>query len=36
MTSKIESLDLRYPEVTEAQKAVIAEARKQLEAEERG
>ncbi len=36
ITTTIESLDLRYPEVTEAQKAVIAEARKQLEAEEKG
>jgi PPK2 family polyphosphate:nucleotide phosphotransferase len=34
VTTTIESLDLRYPEVTDAQKAVIAEARKQLEAEE--
>ncbi len=33
VTTTIESLDLRYPEVTEAQTAVIAEARKQLEAE---
>ena len=33
ITNTIESLDLRYPEVTEAQKTVIAEARKQLEAE---
>jgi PPK2 family polyphosphate:nucleotide phosphotransferase len=33
VTQTIESLDLRYPEVTEAQTAVIAEARKQLEAE---
>ncbi len=33
VTRTIESLDLRYPEVTDAQKAVIAEARKQLEAE---
>jgi PPK2 family polyphosphate:nucleotide phosphotransferase len=34
VTTTIESLDLRYPEVTDAQSAVIAEARKQLEAEE--
>ena len=33
VTRTIESLDLRYPEVTDEQKAVIAEARKQLEAE---
>ena len=33
VTQTIESLDLRYPEVTDAQSAVIAEARKQLEAE---
>jgi PPK2 family polyphosphate:nucleotide phosphotransferase len=33
VTNAIESLDLRYPEVTEAQEAVLAEARKQLEAE---
>jgi PPK2 family polyphosphate:nucleotide phosphotransferase len=33
VTQTIESLDLRYPEVTDAQGAVIAEARKQLEAE---
>jgi PPK2 family polyphosphate:nucleotide phosphotransferase len=36
ITTTIESLDLRYPEVTEAQKAVIAEAKKQLEDEEKG
>jgi PPK2 family polyphosphate:nucleotide phosphotransferase len=35
VTTTIESLDLRYPEVTEAQKAVLAEAKKQLEAEEK-
>jgi PPK2 family polyphosphate:nucleotide phosphotransferase len=35
VTTTIESLDLRYPEVTEEQKAVIAEAKKQLEAEEK-
>ena len=35
VTSKIESLDLGYPEVTEKQRAVIAEAKKQLEAEEK-
>ena len=34
ITSTIESLDLRYPKVTEAQKGVIDEARRQLEAEE--
>ena len=33
VTRTIESLDLRYPEVTEAQGAVIAEARKKLETE---
>ena len=33
VTTTIESLDIRYPEVTDAQSAVIAEARKQLEAE---
>jgi hypothetical protein len=33
IATTIEPLDLRYPEVTEAQKDVIAEARRQLEAE---
>jgi PPK2 family polyphosphate:nucleotide phosphotransferase len=33
VTTAIEALDLRYPEVTDAQRTVIAEARKQLEAE---
>jgi PPK2 family polyphosphate:nucleotide phosphotransferase len=33
VTTTIESLDIRYPEVTDAQSAVIAESRKQLEAE---
>ena len=33
VTSSIESLDLKYPEVTEAQRAGIAESKKQLEAE---
>ena len=33
VTRTIESLDLHYPEVTDAQRAVIAEAKKQLEAE---
>jgi PPK2 family polyphosphate:nucleotide phosphotransferase len=33
VTSSIESLDLKYPEVTEAQRADIAESKKQLEAE---
>jgi PPK2 family polyphosphate:nucleotide phosphotransferase len=33
LTKTIESLDLRYPEVTEAQCALIAAARKQLEIE---
>ena len=36
VTTAIESLDLRYPEVTDAQRAVIAEAKKQLEAEKSG
>ena len=33
VTRTTESLDLRYPEVTKEQRAIIAEARKQLEAE---
>jgi PPK2 family polyphosphate:nucleotide phosphotransferase len=33
VTQALESLDLRYPEVTEAQRAIIEEARKQLEKE---
>jgi hypothetical protein len=33
ITMAIESLDLRYPEVSDAQRAAIAEAKKQLEAE---
>jgi PPK2 family polyphosphate:nucleotide phosphotransferase len=33
ITAAIESLDLRYPEVSDAQRAAIAEAKKQLEAE---
>jgi PPK2 family polyphosphate:nucleotide phosphotransferase len=33
VTSSIESLNLDYPEVTDAQRATIAEAKKQLEAE---
>ncbi|HZW33561.1 MAG TPA: polyphosphate kinase 2 family protein [Isosphaeraceae bacterium] len=36
VTTAIQALDLRYPEVTDAQRAVIAEARKQLEAEKSG
>jgi PPK2 family polyphosphate:nucleotide phosphotransferase len=31
ITRSLESLDLRYPEVTDAQRAIIEEARKQLE-----
>jgi Polyphosphate kinase 2 (PPK2) len=34
VTKTLESLDLRYPEVTDAQHAIIAEAKKQLEAEQ--
>jgi PPK2 family polyphosphate:nucleotide phosphotransferase len=34
VTKAITSLDLRYPEVTDAERDVIAEAKKQLEAEE--
>ena len=33
MTTAIESLDLQYPDVSDAQRAAIAEAKKQLEAE---
>jgi len=33
VTSSIESLDLAYPEVTDAQRTTIGEAKKQLEAE---
>ena len=33
VTNSVESLDLRYPEVTQEQLAIIAEAKKQLEAE---
>jgi PPK2 family polyphosphate:nucleotide phosphotransferase len=33
LSTTIHSLDLKYPEVTEAQRAALAEARKQLEAE---
>jgi PPK2 family polyphosphate:nucleotide phosphotransferase len=33
VTTSIDSLDLRYPEVTDAQRAVIAQAKKQLAAE---
>jgi PPK2 family polyphosphate:nucleotide phosphotransferase len=33
VTNRVESLDLRYPEVTQEQLAIIAEAKKQLEAE---
>jgi PPK2 family polyphosphate:nucleotide phosphotransferase len=33
VTRAVESLDVRYPEVTDEQRAVIEEARKQLEAE---
>jgi len=36
VTTTIESLDLRYPEVSEAQREVIAQAKKQLEAEKKG
>jgi polyphosphate kinase 2 (PPK2 family) len=34
--NRMESLDLRYPEVTEEQRAIIAEAKKELEAEKGG
>ena len=33
VTRAVESLDLRYPEVTDEQRAILEEARKQLEAE---
>jgi hypothetical protein len=33
VTTTIESLDLRYPDVSDTQRAAIAETRKQLEAE---
>ena len=33
VTTAIESLDLQYPEVSDAQRAAIAEAKKQLQAE---
>jgi PPK2 family polyphosphate:nucleotide phosphotransferase len=33
LTTTIRALDLKYPEVTDAQRAALAEARKQLEAE---
>jgi PPK2 family polyphosphate:nucleotide phosphotransferase len=36
VTTTIQALDLRYPEVTDAQRAVIAEAKTQLEAEKSG
>ncbi len=36
VTSTVESLDLQYPKVTDEQLAIIAEAKKQLEAEEEG
>jgi hypothetical protein len=36
VTTTLESLDLHYPEVTDAHRAVIAEAKKQLEAEKGG
>ena len=36
VTTAIQSLDLRYPEVTDTQRAVIAEATRQLEAEKSG
>jgi PPK2 family polyphosphate:nucleotide phosphotransferase len=36
VTSTVESLDLRYPEITKEQRAIIAEAKKQLEAEKDG
>jgi PPK2 family polyphosphate:nucleotide phosphotransferase len=36
VTTTLASLDLHYPEVTDAQRAVIAEAKKQLEAEKQG
>jgi PPK2 family polyphosphate:nucleotide phosphotransferase len=36
LTTTIEALDLRYPEVTDAQRALIAEGKKQLDAEKPG
>jgi hypothetical protein len=36
VTTTVASLDLHYPEVTDAQRAIIAEAKKQLEAEKQG
>jgi hypothetical protein len=33
VTTAIKGLDLKYPEVTEAQKKLLAEARKKLDAE---
>ena len=33
VTQAVESLDIHYPEVTDAQRAIIEEARKQLEKE---
>jgi polyphosphate kinase 2 (PPK2 family) len=36
LTKSIEALDLRYPEVTDAQRALLAEGKKQLDAEKQG
>jgi PPK2 family polyphosphate:nucleotide phosphotransferase len=36
ITTTIQALDLRYPEITDAQREVLAEAKKQLEAEKSG
>ena len=36
VTSKIESLDLQYPEVTDEQRTLITEAKRQLESEKDG
>jgi PPK2 family polyphosphate:nucleotide phosphotransferase len=36
ITTAIQALDLRYPEVTDAQRVVLTEAKKQLEAEKSG
>ena len=36
LTNAIESLNLDYPEISDAQRTSIAEARKQLEAEKAG
>jgi PPK2 family polyphosphate:nucleotide phosphotransferase len=36
VSNTLESLDLRYPEVTDEQRTIIAESRKQLEAENEG